>query len=148
MKKEFREIIANTTKLGSCYFAIPKAVREVVEKIPAKPIFAGERVGCVQREFKPSPVSLNRLKSTMPIVTVNSKSAWLFVCGRDILAKGIVAHDPVNNGNLALVCDEEGNALGYGQIRIGMKKQIAVLKRLFDLGDYLHRERKNKHNKA
>lgn len=140
MREEFSKMLKGATKIGPCYYDIPAGVKKIMARIPARPVHAGLRVACVNRVVKPSPAALEQLKDSLPCVTVNAKSAWLFVCGRDILKKGVVKHDEVKSGDLALVCDEQGHALGYGQVRLGMKGAIASVKRLFDLGDYLRRE--------
>ena len=79
-------------------------------------------------------------KKTDRKIFVNRKTAWLFLCGRDIFGRGIVKSN-VKKG-LALVQNEADENLGYGEIiaDLGNKDKV-VAKNLFDRGNFLRREK-------
>ena len=79
-------------------------------------------------------------------ILVDSKAAWLFICGRDILVKGIhrVLGSAKKNSNV-LVENEFAECLGFGRIvgNLSAKDEsndIAV-RNVSDIGDFLRRER-------
>jgi ribosome biogenesis protein Nip4 len=77
-------------------------------------------------------------------IVVDKKAAWLFICGRDIFRKGIVAvHGSRRKGDHALVLNEFGECLGFGKIasslEVAEKTEVAV-KNISDVGDFLRRE--------
>jgi ribosome biogenesis protein Nip4 len=79
-------------------------------------------------------------------IVVDRKAAWLFICGRDILAKSIVrvVGSGKKNTNV-LVINEFGECLGFGRIvgklsGEGGGSEIAV-RNVSDIGDFLRRER-------
>lgn len=79
-------------------------------------------------------------------VVVDRKSAWLFICGRDVLAKSVlqILGSGKKNTN-TLVLNEFGECLGFGRI-VGklsgevQSDEIAV-RNVSDVGDFLRRER-------
>ncbi len=79
-------------------------------------------------------------------VVVDSKAAWLFICGRDILGKSIVRiQGPGRKNTNTLVLNEFGECLGFGRIIENLNgeagdNQIAV-RNVSDVGDFLRRER-------
>jgi len=76
-------------------------------------------------------------------IIVEEKTAWLFICGRDVFRKGIVAvHGSLRKGDYALVLNEFGECLGFGKItcRLDDEKATVALKNILDVGDFLRRE--------
>ena len=76
-------------------------------------------------------------------IIVEEKTAWLFICGRDVFRKGIVAvHGSLRKGDYALVLNEFGECLGFGKItcRLDDEKATVVVKNILDVGDFLRRE--------
>jgi ribosome biogenesis protein Nip4 len=76
-------------------------------------------------------------------IIVEEKTAWLFICGRDVFRKGIVAvHGSLRKGDYALVINEFGECLGFGKItcRLDDEKATVALKNILDVGDFLRRE--------
>ena len=79
-------------------------------------------------------------------VVLDRRAAWLFICGRDILAQSItrVLGSGKKNTN-TLVLNEFGECLGFGRI-VGnlsgeaQSAEIAV-RNVSDVGDFLRRER-------
>ncbi len=79
-------------------------------------------------------------------IIVEAKTAWLFICGRDIIAKSIlrVFGSTKRNTNV-LVLNEFGDCLGFGRIIGNLSSkdrsdEIAV-RNVSDIGDFLRRER-------
>ena len=79
-------------------------------------------------------------------VVLDRKSAWLFICGRDVLAKSILRiHGSAKKNTNTLVLNEFGECLGFGRIvgklsGDGKSDEIAV-RNVSDVGDFLRRER-------
>jgi ribosome biogenesis protein Nip4 len=77
-------------------------------------------------------------------IVVEKKAAWLFICGRDILRKAIVAvHGSYRKGNHLLVLNEFGECLGFGRIVHsfeGAAESEVIVKNISDVGDFLRRE--------
>ena len=76
---------------------------------------------------------------------VDKKTAWLFICGRDIFRKGILQGDQLKKGDYVLIMNLMNECLGYGKILINLRgspdsKQVAV-KNILDIGDFLRREK-------
>lgn len=77
-------------------------------------------------------------------VFVNERSAWLFICGRDIFKRGVIkVEGSRREGDYALVLNKHGECLGFGIIQDldTVEKGVAV-KNVLDIGDFLRRERK------
>jgi ribosome biogenesis protein Nip4 len=110
--------------------------------------YAGVFLGKV-KEFKFFP-SFNLLgmlsKKGANRVVVDSKAAWLFICGRDVLENSIMRiQGPGRKNTNTLVLNEFGECLGFGRIvenlsDEGGSSQIAV-RNISDVGDFLRRER-------
>jgi predicted RNA-binding protein (TIGR00451 family) len=109
--------------------------------------YAGTYLGKVKNgKFFPS-FSLLRMIAERKAnkIIVNDKTAWLFICGRDIFRQGILKADGSNRkGDYALVLNQHRECLGFGKIVVSLeeeKKGVAV-KNISDIGDFLRRERK------
>jgi ribosome biogenesis protein Nip4 len=77
-------------------------------------------------------------------VIVDNKTAWLFVCGRDVFKRGIVkAVGSKRKGDYTLVLNEHGECLGFGRIlcNLGEEKDNVAIKNISDIGDFLRREK-------
>ncbi|MDR0372387.1 MAG: hypothetical protein LBI79_02315 [Nitrososphaerota archaeon] len=79
-------------------------------------------------------------------IVVDRKAAWLFICGRPLLAKGIVRVLGSGKKNTnTLVLNEFGECLGFGRIveNLNIKKDSdeIVVRPVTDIGDFLRRER-------
>ncbi len=79
---------------------------------------------------------------------VDEKTEWLFICGRDIFAQGIIKTEGlVRKGGYTLILNRYDECLGYGemlcddkaQIRSGMKRP--AIRSILDIGDFLRREK-------
>jgi ribosome biogenesis protein Nip4 len=79
-------------------------------------------------------------------IVVERKAAWLFICGRDVLAKSVVrVFGSGKKHSNVLVLNEFGECLGFGRIvgnlsEKGRSNDIAV-RNVSDVGDFLRRER-------
>lgn len=80
-------------------------------------------------------------------VVVDSKAAWLYICGRDIFASGIVkVMGSKRRGDATLVLNVFHECLGFGWITsdlAGSEEEVAV-RNVLDIGDFLRRESRGK----
>jgi ribosome biogenesis protein Nip4 len=108
--------------------------------------YAGIYLGKVKNgKFFPSFNLLSMLaRGEANKIVVEKKAAWLFICGRDIFRKGILAvRGSRKKGDHALVMNEFGDCLGFGRIVRGLDggaKTDVVVKNIVDVGDFLRRE--------
>jgi len=108
--------------------------------------YAGTYVGKVKGgRFFPSVGLLELIaRKEANKITVDKKTEWLFICGRDIFAQGIVRI--IGSGNkddYALILNLYGECLGFGRILCNLngKRQGLAIKNMLDIGDFLRRER-------
>jgi len=76
-------------------------------------------------------------------IIVDNKTAWLFVCGRDIFRKGILSVEgATRKGAHTLVLNEYKECLGFGRIVRSLEdvKEGLAVKHVSDVGDFLRRE--------
>ena len=76
-------------------------------------------------------------------IVIDKKAAWLFICGRDIFRKGILAvHGSRRKGDHTLVLNEFGECLGFGKITrdLDAKEPQVAVSNISDVGDFLRRE--------
>jgi ribosome biogenesis protein Nip4 len=77
-------------------------------------------------------------------VVVDDKTAWLFICGRDIFKKGIAEiHGSGKKGGYTLVMNRHGECLGFGRMQrdFSSAKKGVVIRNIADVGDFLRREK-------
>lgn len=80
-------------------------------------------------------------------VVVDDKAAWLFVCGRDIFKEGVLeAYGSRSKDAYTLVFNRYGECLGFGMVEkdLNKAKSGVVVKNIFDVGDFLRRERRTR----
>jgi ribosome biogenesis protein Nip4 len=128
---------------GGRYFLLNEALLKIARK---DFYYAGTYLGKVKTgKFFPSFNLLTMLaKGEANKVVVDKKAAWLFICGRDIFRKGILAvRGSRKKGDHTLVLNEFRECLGFGKIIVrlneGAKTEVAV-KNISDIGDFLRRE--------
>ncbi len=107
--------------------------------------YAGLYLGKTKNgKFFPSFNFLNMLVDVAANkVFLDRKTAWLFICGRDIFRQGIVKLTGAQRrGDCALVLNEYGECLGFGEIcaKQGEAKGQIVVRNILDIGDFLRRE--------
>lgn len=110
--------------------------------------FAGTYLGEIRKElFFPSFDLLNMIADRAANkIWVDEKTEWLFICGRDIFKQGITQiSGSRKRGDYTLVLNDHGECLGFGKIinaiEKGKDEETIVIKNLFDIGDFLRRER-------
>jgi ribosome biogenesis protein Nip4 len=134
--------IENLVTEGNRFYLVDVPLAELRKKISKQPYAIGLPLGEIKgTNFKPSIALLDWLsKNSDRKVYLNKKSAWLFICGRDVFGKGIEKAN-VKEG-LVLVQNEADENLGYGRIVADLSlKDKMVIKNLLDKGDFLRRER-------
>ncbi len=127
------------------YFLLNNAIKSLTK---SEYFYAGIYLGKAKDgKFFPSFILLSVLaKEQSNKIVVESKAAWLFICGRDILLKSIVRINGSRKKNTnTLVLNEFGECLGFGRIVENLnastaKNQMAV-RNISDIGDFLRRER-------
>ena len=122
--------------------------RELEEVIPDDFFYAGTYLGkSKQGVFFPSfnLLAMIAKKKEANKVTVDEKSEWLFIVGRDLFKRGILkATGSKKKGAYTLVVNHHEECLGFGRILSSLdedgKNQVAV-RNISDVGDFLRRER-------
>ena len=129
---------------GGRYFLVNKDLLKIARK---DFYYAGIYLGKVKNgKFFPSFNLLTMLaRGESNQIVVEKKAAWLFICGRDIFQKSILAvRGSRKKGNHTLVLNEFGECLGFGRIVYSLdgatKKSEVAVKNISDVGDFLRRE--------
>jgi len=135
--------LPHVVKLGKRYFYDP---RNLMAKARNWEVFSvGLYLGEERRDFQPTSALINLLaEHNDKRVVIGSKSAWLFLCGRDILMDGVLEAGDHRQHDLVFVADHHGNILGYGRVIApydGSKHNKQYVKHLLDKGEYLRREK-------
>ncbi|MCW4052084.1 MAG: hypothetical protein NWE78_02595 [Candidatus Bathyarchaeota archaeon] len=110
--------------------------------------YAGTYLGKLKgRTFFPSISLLAMVAQTRTnLTTVNEKTEWLFICGRDIFEQGILhAEGSRKKGDLTIILNQHGECLGFGKVARNINgeksRSKVVIRRILDIGDFLRRER-------
>jgi ribosome biogenesis protein Nip4 len=126
------------------YFLLNEALQKIVGE---DFYYAGTYLGKVKNgKFFPSFNLLTMLaRSEANKIVVKKKAAWLFICGRDVFRKGVVAvRGSRKKGVHTLVLNEFGECLGFGKIISSLdeaaKESEVVIRNISDIGDFLRRE--------
>jgi ribosome biogenesis protein Nip4 len=127
------------------FYLLSKALKEAIFE---DFFYAGTYLGKIrQGVFFPSFNLLTMMAKRKEAnnVTVDEKSEWLFIVGRDLFKRGILkATGSKKRGAYTLVVNRHGENLGFGRILHSLdengKKQVAV-RNISDIGDFLRRER-------
>jgi ribosome biogenesis protein Nip4 len=97
--------------------------------------------------FFPSFILLAIIAETKANKTmVDKKTAWLFICGRDVFKRGIMQMTgSKSKGNYTLVLNQNGECLGFGKILCNINEEKnnskVIVKNISNLGDFLKREK-------
>ena len=130
---------------GEC-FLLQEGQKELIDAIKKEqgilPHYAGIYLGKEKKGgFEPSLALLEILSQhSQKKVAIDDKSAWLFLCGRDVFQQGVVKIYPGISEGLVLVQNTRDENLGYGKLQRG---QIRI-KNILDRGDFLRREMRKK----
>ncbi len=132
-----------TVEKNGRYFLLNESLKKVLlSDFYVAGIYLGK---AKEGKFFPSFNLLSMLsKHAANRVVVDQKAAWLFICGRDILTKGILRTFGVTKkGTATIVMNEFGECLGFGTFRSGTIDSNAsvAVRHVLDLGDFLRRER-------
>ncbi|MEJ2272552.1 MAG: hypothetical protein P8X91_08780 [Candidatus Bathyarchaeota archaeon] len=137
-------------KAGNRYYYLSKNLKE---HIPNGFFYAGEYLGTVKgTSLFPSFILLNMIaEHKANKVIIDKKTAWLFICGRDIFRKGIIKENNIKKGNFTLILNENNECLGFGKLIMNLRgvpdsKEVAI-KNILDLGDFLRREKRQSQKK-
>jgi len=110
--------------------------------------YAGIYLGKAKEgKFFPSFNLLSMLaKKDANKIVVDRHSAWLFICGRDVLAKSIVkVFGTAKKHTNVLVLNEFNECLGFGRIVGNLSGKVesgeVAVRNVSDVGDFLRRER-------
>ena len=132
------------------YYFLPNKMKQ---QIPKGFFYAGVYIGAIKSSsFFPSFLLLEMIgeHKTNKLV-VDKKTAWLFICGRDIFKQGILKGNNLKKGEYALILNEHNECLGFGKIvhstREELDKNEVVVKNVLDLGDFLRREKRQPRQK-
>jgi len=80
-------------------------------------------------------------KNAKKRVVVDDKGEWLFICGRDLFTATITQRKGVELGDIVVVLNKHGECIGYGEVIAPFELKNVVIKRRFDIGDLLRREK-------
>ena len=127
------------------YYLLPKRLKQQISK---GFFYAGAYLGTVKGTgFFPSFLLLKMIAETKANkLVVDKKTAWLFICGRDLFKKGILKGNNLKKGDYALVLNEHNECLGFGKIVRNIREEKdaneVVVKTILDIGDFLRREKR------
>jgi ribosome biogenesis protein Nip4 len=129
-------------KKSNKYFLLNEKLKGLIAK---RFFYAGVYLGETRgKTFFPSFYVLDMMaQSDANKTTVDSRTEWLFICGRDIFGKGITSMlKSRKKGDYTLVLNENGDCLGFGKIlrSTDVGRNRVVVKNIADIGDFLRRE--------
>jgi ribosome biogenesis protein Nip4 len=125
------------------YFLLNETLKSLITE---NFFYAGTYLGKIKNgKFFPS-FSLLRMiaEGKANKIIVNDKTAWLFICGRDIFKQGILkTYGSKRKGDYTLILDQHRECLGFGKILNSLEEERkgVVIKNISDIGDFLRRER-------
>jgi ribosome biogenesis protein Nip4 len=117
----------------------PEVVAQIGDR--GRLVYVGKLLGRTRGEFIPSASLLRELgKLRGPNkIWVDERVGWLFACGRDIFAESIIKSEGELTEGACFLVMLLGDCLGYG--RVEKSEERMILKNIFDIGDFLRRER-------
>ncbi|MBS7660129.1 MAG: RsmF rRNA methyltransferase first C-terminal domain-containing protein [Candidatus Bathyarchaeia archaeon] len=131
---------------GGKIFLLNNYLRSTIDKVGLEYLHAGIYLGSIkQNRFIPSfPLLFMLADKVRKKIYLTDKAAWLFICGRDIFAEGILhIEGSINKGDLVMLFNKHGECLGYGMVKQDPKRARigVVIKNIMDIGDFLRREK-------
>jgi ribosome biogenesis protein Nip4 len=127
------------------YYLLSKKLKH---QVPKGFFYAGAYLGAVKgASLFPSFLLLAMISERKANkLVVDKKTAWLFICGRDIFKKGILEGNNLKKGDYTLILNEHNECLGFGKIMHNIREEINVnkvaVKNILDIGDFLRREKR------
>jgi ribosome biogenesis protein Nip4 len=121
------------------FVVAPEVAKHIHDK--GRLVYAGGLLGRRKAEFVPSATLLWELGRMLGVhkVWVDERVGWLFTCGRDIFVENIVRSEGDLVEGACFLVMQGDSCLGYG--RMDKSKSREIIKNLFDIGDFLRRER-------
>lgn len=135
-------------KKGKQFFLLTKELKKIQDTIEDQAVSAGLFLGeLVKTKFIPSPDLIILCAPTANnTIIIDEKSAWLFICGRDIFEESIIEKREQDKANkFHIVCNEKKEVIGIAK-RKREKNKYTFLNE-YDIGYLLRREQKRKSNK-
>ncbi|MQY61867.1 hypothetical protein GH146_01095 [archaeon] len=127
------------------YYMLSKKLKQ---QVPKGFFYVGAYLGAVKgASFFPSFLLLAMIAQRKANkLVIDKKTAWLFICGRDIFQQGILKENNLKKGDYTLVLNEHNECLGFGKIMHNLRgapdtNKVAV-KNILDIGDFLRREKR------
>jgi len=127
------------------FFLINETLRLQIQK---DFFYVGAYLGKVKDGiFFPSFILLAMMAETKANKTmVDKKTAWLFICGRDVFKRGIIQMTgSKSKGDYTLVLNQNNECLGFGKILRNINeekdKSKVIVINISNLGDFLKREK-------
>jgi ribosome biogenesis protein Nip4 len=127
------------------YYMLSKTLKQ---QAPKGFFYAGTYLGAVKgASFFPSFLLLQVISQQKANkLVVDKKTAWLFICGRDIFKKGILKDNNMKRGEYTLILNGHNECLGFGKMLINLRAEIdlnkTAVKNILDVGDFLRREKR------
>ncbi len=135
LKEKDGERIVSLSKQERRICAIRSDIKKKISSIPREAEFAGRLIGKdVRGRFSPSLSSIERAASSDDArkVSLDRRSSWLFLCGRDIFSSSLKGGEPEKG--YVFIMNENRENLGMGLFDGKMIINIS------DKGDFLRRE--------
>ncbi len=138
-----QEIIKDFVKFERSYFLVNNSLLKTIACIKTKPSLAGIVLATEHRMFKPSIFLLQKIaEATNKKIIVDKKGEWMFICGKDIFGKSILKFgEGIKTNDFVIVQNQFSECLGYGKITADITSKGKVVENVFDIGDFLRRER-------
>ena len=134
------EPMGERVSLNNRRFAVaPEVAAQIHDR--GRLVYAGKLLGRTKGEFIPGASLLRELgKMQGPHkVWVDEKVGWLFACGRDVFGENILRSEGELVEGAYFLVMLGGDCLGYGRVETHEGRML--LMNVFDLGDFLRRER-------
>ncbi len=104
-------------------------------------VYAGKLLGKTKNAWEPSAILLREVAAQPGArkAWVGEEAGWLFACGRDVFTERVSRFSPeaADGANYLVMLGD--NCLGYGRIQTSGGRTI--IRNLFDVGDFLRREK-------
>ncbi|HDQ05358.1 MAG TPA: hypothetical protein ENN36_01375 [Candidatus Bathyarchaeota archaeon] len=124
--------------------------KKLKQQVPKSFFYAGAYLGAVKgASFFPSFLLLSMMAEVKANkLVVDKKTAWLFICGRDIFKKGILKGNNLKKGDYTLILNEHNECLGFGKTACNLREETdankVAVKNILDIGDFLRREKRSR----
>lgn len=134
----------NLTIEKNRYFLINPYLKQLVGK---EFFYAGVYLGKIKTEkFFPSFPLLAMIAASDEAnrITIDEKTEWLFICGRDIFRQGITSIEgSKRKGDYTLILNHQNECLGFGKIihSLDEVEHGLAIRNISDIGDFLRREK-------